>query len=1156
MTSGNAPLACPICGSPVTLRFAQRGRNAGKAFWGCTRFPVCRGALSHDGTAGPPPSPRARTKATSAPQSSSVGGRRTRLERGDLLVSSDNRLGAGKLVARDGDRLVLEYFDRPDQAPDERHRESVSRASLRRLTLNNELRVYWESESGWRSGRVIETSPHGDIYVRGHEWEGHVPQSRLYVRWECELDDPVGFGAAGLLESPLLADMRRPFLQSLLRQRSAAHGMSGALSSSIELHAHQVDTARRILEDPIQRYLLADEVGLGKTIEAGIVIRQLLLDNPQLRVQLVLPPFLVAQWSRELKDKFRVDEFRLAELRFSRDDAPDTWAPADVLVVDEAHNLARLSASADVGLQSRYQRLTEVALASPRLLLLSATPVLHNELVFLAMLKLLDPAVYANTKLEDFRHRVNARSALGKIFLGLRPGLPGVILRGRLNELGELFKGDGDVQDMVSTAIGCLASEDPTGTAENIHGLRIHIAEVYRLHRRMLRTRRTSALEASYHVAGRRPPVVQEITSTALKDIATLLDDWRQEALAACEVGALDIDDAALAFGTACSLSLDVDALAVWAQSRTAATDGERESLKRMTRGLSILSRLDQVTVPLADALSYQIKTLGRMVIFCPSSSMAEELASELQRLVGSSVVATHIATDPPTVSDKAVLNFEGSTPATRILVCDASAEEGRNLQLADALVHVGLPFDVNRLEQRIGRCDRWSPRNKEQTARSMSVGDPANPHSFAQAWFKIVKEGFGVFEQSVASLQHAIDEATRLAWRELLIGGVDAAEPVIASVKSLLAEEIKRVREQDALDSIESASGERSVFARLTSVEQHEAEFADLTDALLADSRTPGNLRFQSSGDPVRSTGSYHVKGRTLHNKPLLPLIPTWRILRDFVPLEGHTGTFVRSVSVAKAGVRLYRYGDQFMDAIADFLWNDDRGRAFGMWRWIPTWDRDERPAFRFDYHVEARPDLAGVDVLRQGGGERSDQRFDVLDFRAVQRRADAAFPPVIVSLWLDERGRPLADRKHLTALAARYRKPNEIGDGMGGDYSLNHKRIARAYELIPKAEWRGRWRDAEAAAEGIVRTHEDVVAGIATGLAHAFQDAHDRLHQLRLRASRAGHEERAALEQEIVVEDRLGEAIRSAIERPNLRLDSTGIVIVSGSQFEGGAE
>ena len=161
----------------------------------------------------------------------------------------------------------------------------------------------------------------------------------------------------------------------------------------------------------------------------------MLLDKPDLRVQLILPPFLLDQWKRELTQKFRVHDFTRAHVRFSRDDEPIAWDAADLVVVDEAHNLARMSVSADPDLAARFERLREVALASPRLLMLSATPALHNEDAFLAMLKLLDPAVYADTTAEQLRSRLEARAGLGRVFLGLQPGLPGVLLKGRLTEI-------------------------------------------------------------------------------------------------------------------------------------------------------------------------------------------------------------------------------------------------------------------------------------------------------------------------------------------------------------------------------------------------------------------------------------------------------------------------------------------------------------------------------------------------------------------------------------------------------------------------------------------------------------------------------------------------------------------------------------------------
>ncbi|MGW1802216.1 protein DpdE [Streptomyces sp. NPDC001984] len=1069
------------------------------------------------------------------------------LHRGDLLVSSANTLGAGKLVGKDGDGLILEYFDTPGQPPDERRRHTVPRKGLKRLTLAPETRVFWPTGAAWRSGRVIEATAHRDIHVRARNWEGYLAEEDLYVRWDQPLTDPVGFAGAGLLESPLLADMRRPFLQSTLTQRSAAHGMRGALSSGIELYEHQVETVWRVLQDPVQRYLLADEVGLGKTIEAGLVVRELLLDQPDLTVQLILPPFLVEQWRRELSGKFRTGDFPGARIMYSRDDAPDTWVPADLVVVDEAHHLARLAHSEQPELSSRYTRLAEVATASPRLLLLSATPALHNERAFLAMLKLLDPAVYRDTTAEDLRRRMEARSALGRLFLGLQPHFPGVLLNKRLTEIGAAFPEDAEVAALIGEVRQAVAGPDRHALAVAIGALRTYVSEVYRVHRRMLRTRRTAALHESYRVTGRLRPQQVVLPSSAFAGLASLLDNWRQEALAACEFDEEDRREAASAFATAVALSLDPDALCAWAQSRVAATPGEQDALDRIESDLRFVSRRRDMARPLADALTYLFKARERVVVFCPTPQLAGELTGAFKEVLPGAVYQ-HLASDSPAASEQAVRDFEQSRTAA-VLVADHSAEEGRNLQFADLLIHVGLPPRANRLEQRIGRCDRWDARREGGAWRSYWVAETTDPQSFAAAWMQILSEGFAVFDTSIASLQHAVDAATDAAWDLLFEHGADAAPDAIRMVRTMLEDEVKRVQEQDALDSIEAPADERSVYGRMMASESQAASFADVTDALLSSRRAAGNLRFAPAGDPAHAIGSYEPVSRLAAGHVQMPLVSAARLQRDFVPLAGHRGTFVRKVAVEHEDVRLYRYGDQFIDAVSDFLWNDDRGRAFGMWRWIPTWPYTERLAYRFDYAIEAQPLQASPesDLLDQLAAAWTS---DLVDLPSLRRRADALFPPLIATVWTDADGTPITDGRHLDALQARYAKPTPAEPG--GDYALNSERIKHAYAFIPADQWAPRWRAAEHSAQRLVHSDDAVEATRTLALALAETDIATRLRQLRLRAARSEGNERAELEEEVETEALAGQALMTALQTPSLRLDSTGVVVVSGRSPE----
>lgn len=1137
----SAEFRCPLCGTPMTLRTARFGPHRGTDFWGCPKYPNCKGSLNLDGST-PNTTPKSRvpgrssgsgrTPATGSSQVARTGSRSITLRRGDLLVSSYNDLGPGKLVGTDGDQLVLEYFDSPGERIDNRLRMPVPRTSLRRAEVKPETRVFWRVGEDWRSGRVVETTAHRDILIRSKDGEAYVAEERLFVRWSRPLSDPVGFAAGPLLESPLLADMRRPFLRSILRQRAAARGMGGALSSAIELHDHQLEAAWRVLQDPIQRYLLADEVGLGKTIEAGIILRQLLLEDPSLSVQLVLPPFLIEQWRRELDEKFFTRDFSNARIRFSRNDAPDAWAPSDILIVDEAHNLAALAGSDSPELVHRHERLAQLARETPRLLLLSATPALNNEPVFLAMLKMLDSAIYSEVSVEQLRDRLASRADLGRTFLGLQSHLPAPLIRGRLAELRQLLAGDEEAQAQLQAAAEALEDGDRGRLRSQIDGIRTHVAEVYRVHRRMLRTRRTSALEQTYRVTGRQEPQRLALGVGLAAESTNLLENWRQEVVAAHDGDPSDLAEPARALAEAVSCTFDPQALAAWALSRTAASAGEQSALDRIARDLAFRSRRNDVAAPVADALTYKFGARDKVVVFCPTTDLVADLAAELRSYIPGSAVFEHRSTDSLEDIGAAIRKFE-SARSSCVLVVDSSAEEGRNFQFASLLVHIGFPARANRLEQRIGRCDRWQGVDASGGCRSIALADPDPGPTYAEAWWQILNEGFGVFTSSIASLQSAVDAADDEAWRRLLIGGLGTCDSIVEAVRATLASETERVREQDALDSIESTRERTSSFEDLRRFESDEGEFGELTHSLLADGYSPGNIRFRAVSDPRRGVGGYDAlstgPGRTLHT----PLVPIDRLTRDFLPLRAHRGTFVRSISVATPDTHLFRYGDPLIDAVSDFLWHDDRGRAFGMWRWRPDWGRGTQIAYRFDYAVEARPTaVAGAPTTPTSLGHR----------------ADGLFPPLIVTIWVDRSGRQVTDVELILALEAPYSKA--AGAAHRRDFSLNHHRIHAAYHYIPQEDWAGTWRGAEESARNLVAALPTFQSAVAAGLGSTQSDSSRRVRQLRLRAQRALDAERSALESEAASELETGRSLAAAVQNPRLRLDSTGVVIVTGEE------
>ena len=162
------------------------------------------------------------------------------------------------------------------------------------------------------------------------------------------------------------------------------------------------------LDSPSNNLLIADEVGLGKTIEAGVVLRQYVLDHPSDHSALVVvPDTLVSQWKGELRSRFSLGRLlgkSVKVVSFTQVKALSSnlsTASIGLLIVDEAHHLTVTLRGGEVQPSPLYSRVRELSQCATRLLLLSATPVHSNEAGFLGLLHLLDPTVYRLDAVEE-----------------------------------------------------------------------------------------------------------------------------------------------------------------------------------------------------------------------------------------------------------------------------------------------------------------------------------------------------------------------------------------------------------------------------------------------------------------------------------------------------------------------------------------------------------------------------------------------------------------------------------------------------------------------------------------------------------------------------------------------------------------------------------
>ena len=275
-----------------------------------------------------------------------------------------------------------------------------------------------QSGAAARAGETPPPSPELDIEAQA---EALVPPLRrddfqipLAVSLPEGLDELLTLAAGG---DP--ASDREPFLLRYeLTQLSLWQGFDELLClpllRGVDTYWYQVETVRKVLKQFRGRVLLADEVGLGKTIEAGMVLKEYLLRGMAERVLILTPATLVGQWQEEMAIKFEVS-FATSYDALLRSDPPAFWSQPrviasiatarraehqallaaqryDVVVVDEAHHLKNRATA--------NWKLVD-ALNKRFLLLLSATPVQNSLVEIYNLLTLLKPGIFKTEK--EFR---------------------------------------------------------------------------------------------------------------------------------------------------------------------------------------------------------------------------------------------------------------------------------------------------------------------------------------------------------------------------------------------------------------------------------------------------------------------------------------------------------------------------------------------------------------------------------------------------------------------------------------------------------------------------------------------------------------------------------------------------------------------------------
>ncbi len=1059
-------------------------------------------------------------------------------------------LGIGKQVDQQGSFCSIEYFDSPTS---ELVIHKIDASLIERVTIAEQTRLYHFDEGAgvWEIGRLLDD--HGDSqFVQFPNGKSSLLSSDVvFVRWTRPILDPTPLLANRINESPRFSDGRSAFIRSQMRQRDASMGMSSLLACAVELEAHQIEVVRRILQDPVQRYLLADEVGLGKTIEAGFLIRQCIIDAAQNCVVLVVvPAALVDQWRSELSRKFflaRSLDRNIHVVAFDDNERiREILARATMLVIDEAHHLTE-STSGDA--KRSYADIASAASTIDRVLLLSATPALHNERGFLEMLHLLDPSTYPLDGEAEFRRKVQGRQPVAEIVAGLTPD-NALYLDYTIDQLAELFPADDLLQEYATelrAVVATMPEEDDPSLVEAISRLHAHLSEVYRLDRRILRHRRRSIRGLTPERSGAESVRYRSSDRAAM---TTAIDDWRFG-----EATALDAADREDLWTDRVGVFWQVlDRASQYPSSGTGMIGilahqtgviGDPSRFESINRCLERAGLFEDRADVLVEVIRPVLHAKAQCIIFCSDPKTADALAKRIEEKL-KIVVDRH---DPNSGAWKAFSNGADRP----VLVCDRRAEEGLNLQGGKkVVVHYDIPFNPNRIEQRLGRADRYGSGEAVRSLVLVCEDDPLE-----MAWFSYLDTALKVFDRSVASLQYLIEQTVRDIARPLFTDGAEELEDLTSrsiGEQGPIEREIKAIDQQDALDSL--GTPPTDLVDELSDVDEDWQTLASDTEIWLEQT-----LQFGRS-DESQVTASngpsppFRYSYSTSRQHTLIPLPEFMTYCADSLDLDLSSRgrrvirtipyTYRRRTALGRnaraSGVGLLRYGDPLMRGMTALTESDDRGRSFAMWRFAPDHVGDSLADiyFRFDFVLEA--DAAGASkVLSEFGRETSTASA------AIRRRGDMALPPFYRTLWFDRELTLVTDHALLTLLTRRYRvEPDRTG---ALDLNLNARRWQRVLQLrLPElSHWSDLCFKAREAAEKALRGSSDLIDTLAKAERRALQIDQGRLGQLRAR-SRASSS--VGDHTELAFEEQLAAALRDGIRSPQVRIDTIGAIFVSASR------
>ena len=628
------------------------------------------------------------------------------------------------------------------------------------------------------------------------------------------ITDPVG-----RFESKLIGSLQQYRLQEVTRSYRTLHLYDELVSLGqigVDIKPHQVSVVHKVISNYPHRFLLCDEVGLGKTIEAGMVLKELRAREGAQRVLAIVPPNIVRQWQFEMKTKFNetfsvlnTNTVRYLENQghtgnpFTSSESvlcssgwvtgPE-WAKLcaevdwDLVIVDEAHHARSHRSGSRVETTRLYRLVRDLAapghFARRGMLFLTATPMQLDTHELYSLVELLDPALFPSEE----RFERHCRDAPGLSRLVERLSRHGFPLPDEEPDvtIGQVARWLDLDEDVAYLRLSAGTEERKTLVSE--------LADRHLLSEVLIRNRKAVVGGFMPRVASRWDVELTVEERTALKAV----EDYVQYGFQLAEgtsnntFGFVMVTFQKLMASSIAaireSLSKRRERVKNVGPQSSASADELEERMDDDDDASEVIGAVDVKSIMELTLLDQAIKFLDRVRIDSKARVLVEQFSKlfdddsnakvllftqfrETQRFLDDRLSAKGWGVNvfhgqmSPQDKDSAVERFRNDT-GPQILVSTEAGGEGRNFQFCHILVNYDLPWNPMRVEQRIGRVDRIGQEN------AVSIFNLWVKDTIEERVLDVLEKRIKVFEETVGGLDPILGDTESDIRKILRIAG------------------------------------------------------------------------------------------------------------------------------------------------------------------------------------------------------------------------------------------------------------------------------------------------------------------------------------------------------------------------------------------------